>query len=490
MSSKPCSRRLARGRPWAAQRLGLLGWPCRLAAQGLLLAATALPAWVSAACVDEERFETPVSAPVSAPAAPAAPAMAASTPLPPEPRAQLLNLVRDALVRSNGLGAAKLLAEASAQDIEEARAARKPQASLLGSVAPSLTSANTLTGAQLQVNAGVSISQTLYDGGRGDRMVGWRFQQSEAARLGLLSIQEQITLSTASLAFERSRFRMQAMIYGQNVRKMTCLVQALEAIVNADKGRLSELVQARKQMGMADLQQAQAVSQARQVEAKLRRMAGDGLPAVAGFGTLLLAVPELVDLLSAAERSADIGAMDANAAGLREIARVVEASTKPQVSWNLGGSVTVAGGTAALAGDSGSSHNLSLSGGVTVNIPLLNPSVGYSIQAARKRAEAATFQRAEALEARRQRIVETHEQAGAAFERVRRVALVLRDSEQLRNFTLQQWQQMGRRSLFDVIGAESEHYNLRVQYINALHDGQQMNATLTSLGTGLSAWLQ
>jgi outer membrane protein TolC len=49
---------------------------------------------------------------------------------------------------------------------------------------------------------------------------------------------------------------------------------------------------------------------------------------------------------------------------------------------------------------------------------------------------------------------------------------------------------MGRRSLFDVIAAESDHYNLRVQYVNALHDGQQMNATLTSLGTGLSDWLK
>jgi hypothetical protein len=29
-----------------------------------------------------------------------------------------------------------------------------------------------------------------------------------------------------------------------------------------------------------------------------------------------------------------------------------------------------------------------------------------------------------------------------------------------------------------------------VQYVNALHDGQQMNATLTSLGQGLTAWLQ
>jgi outer membrane protein TolC len=67
---------------------------------------------------------------------------------------------------------------------------------------------------------------------------------------------------------------------------------------------------------------------------------------------------------------------------------------------------------------------------------------------------------------------------------------VLRDSDQLRNFTLQQWRQLGRRSLFDVIAAENDHYGLRVQYVNALHDGQQLNATLTSLGLGLSNWLQ
>jgi outer membrane protein TolC len=252
---------------------------------------------------------------------------------------------------------------------------------------------------------------------------------------------------------------------------------------------LSELVQARKQMAQAELQQAQAVSQARQVEAKLRRIAGDGLPGIEGFSTLMLAVPDLPEVLTAAERSTDIAAMDANAAAMREMARVVEAGTKPQVSWNVGGSTAVAGGSTALLGAGGNSRNTSLSAGVSVSIPLLNPAIGYSMQAARKRAEAANLQRAEALESRRQRIVDTHEQASFAFDRLRRVGLVLRDSDRLRNFTLQQWQQMGRRSLFDVISAESEHYNLRVQYVNALHDGQQMNATLISLGSGLGPFL-
>ena len=335
----------------------------------------------------------------------------------------------------------------------------------------------------LQARAGVSLNQTLYDGGRSDRIVDWRGRQAEAARMGLLSTQEQIALSTTSLAFERSRYRMQATLYTQHVRKMGCLVEALDTIVAADKGRSSELVQARKQLQMAELQQLQSASQARQVEAKLRRIVGDGLPGIEGMSTLLLQVPELPEVLAAAERSVEIGQLDANTAALREMARAVEASAKPQVGWNLGGS-------AALGTGANSNRNASLSAGLTLSIPLLNAGIDHSIQAARKRAEAARLQRAEVLELRRQRSVEAHEQVSAAFDRLRRVGLVLRDSDRLRNFTLQQWQQLGRRSLFDVIAAESDHYNLRVQYINALHDGQQTNATLLSLGTGLAAWLQ
>ena len=438
-----------------------------------------LPTAAHAACVDEDR-----NGPAADGASAHASAKAAAQPPEAAPRRQLQTLVQDAVLRSNGIGAARLLAEAAEQDVEEARAAKKPMAALTGSINPSLTGGSgPESSSLLQARAGLSLSQTLYDGGRGDRIIDWRGRQAEAARMGLLSTQEQIALSTTSLAFERSRYRMQATLYTQHVRKMGCLVEALDTIVAADKGRSSELVQARKQLQMAELQQLQSASQARQVEAKLRRIVGDGLPGIEGMSTLLLQVPELPDVLAAAERSVEIGQLDANTAALREMARAVEASAKPQVGWNLGGS-------AALAAGANSSRNASLSAGVTLSIPLMNAGIDHSIQAARKRAEAARLQRAEVLELRRQRIAEAHEQVTAAFDRLRRVGLVLRDSDRLRNFTLQQWQQLGRRSLFDVIAAESDHYNLRVQYINALHDGQQTNATLLSLGTGLAAWLQ
>lgn len=451
-------------------------WTLLLAAA---LAGAACTAPVRAACVDEDKFDTRNGAAANAGSASAIAAAGNS----PAPRALLQGLVQDALARNHGIGAARLLAEAALQDIEEARANKLPQASLTGSVSPSLGSGTDAIGSQVQARAGINVGQTLFDGGRGDRIVDWRRQQAEAARLGLLSTQEQITLSTTSLAFERSRFRMQAVIYGQHVRKMACLVEALDTIVAADKGRTSELVQARKQLQQAELQQVQAMSQARQVEAKLRRMVGDGLPGTEGMGTLLLTVPELPEVLTAAERASDIAQLDANALAAKEMARVIEAGTRPQVSWNVGGSANVAAG-------GGNPRTAGLSAGVTVSIPLLNPAIDYSVQAARKRAEAMALQRADVLEARRQRIVEVHEQAGAAFDRLKRVGLVLHDSDRLRNFTLQQWQQLGRRSLFDVMAAEGDHYNLRVQYINALHDGQQMNATLLSLGTGLGQWLR
>ena len=444
--------------------------------RGWTLAVAALaPFGLHAACLDDQ----------PEPAAPslAAAAAAAAQTAPASPRTVLQTLVKDALVRSNATGASRLLADAALQDVEGAKANKQPQASLVATLTPAFGAGTDTHSAQVQARAGFTIGQTIYNGGLSDFVVDWRRQMAEAARLGVLSTGEQVTLSTTSLALERSRFRMQAMIYGQNARKMGCLVEALQTIVNVDKGRNSELVQARKQLQLAELMQVQVQSQARAAEARLRRIVGDGLPGTEGMSTLLLSVPELTLTLQAAERAFDIAQLDANAAGLRDIARAVEASNKPQLSWNVTGN-------AMLGAGGGNPRNTAVTAALTLSMPLLNPAIQHSMQSARMRAEAALLQRGEALEQRRQRIVDVHEQANAAFERVRRVALVLRDSDQLRNFTLQQWQQLGRRSLFDVIAAENDHYALRVQYVNALTDGQQMNAMLTSLGSGLTVWLQ
>jgi len=269
------------------------------------------------------------------------------------------------------------------------------------------------------------------------------------------------------------------------VRKMACLTQALEAIVAADRGRASELVQGRKSLQTAELAQSLAQSQLRQVETRLRRLTGSELPSSEGLATAVLEIPTLPAALEDAAQSAQIAQLSAQSAAADRLAQSIELSNRPKLVWSIEGSAANATGGLSLP-------PRTAMGGFTVNfnLPLHNPGSAAASEAARKRARAALMQRDDALEARRQRIAETHEQTAAALDRARRLGAALRDSDQLRNFTLQQWQQLGRRSLFDVMGAEGEHYNLRVQYVNSLHDAQQLNAVLWSLSRGLGEWLR
>ena len=452
------------------------GLPGAGKAAGLLLLCMLLAKPALARCLDEDSLKAFTDAPATDSGA-----------VPPaEPRVTLQALVDQALQRSHAVGAARLLAEAALQDIEETRSAKAIQANVGGGFGPGGSRvAGVSETAAAQLRANLNISQLLYDGGRTDRLADWKTQLAESARYGHLSQQEQLALTTVTLALERSRQRSQVQIWRNHVRKMGCLVEALETIVRADRGRASELVQARKTLEQAELSQTQTQSAVRQVEVRLRRLVGDGLPGTEGLSSVFAQVPGLEVLLADVERSYDLAQLGAQAAAASRYAQAVDAQGKPQLSWSVTGSAAAGAG-----GSQGATRSNSYSVGVMVNVPLLSPGLDSASGAARKRAEAANLQRADALEARRFRVAEVHEQAQSSLDRARRLAEVLRSSEQVRNFTLQQWQQLGRRSLFDVMGAETEHYNLRVAYVNALHDAQQLNANLLSLGRGLSDWLR
>ncbi len=439
-----------------------------------VLLCAALPA--AARCVDEDAPEAPAST--------EAPLQASENAL--DPRGTLSAMVGEALARSNAVGASKLLAEAALQDIDEARAAKAVQATLGGGLGPGGSRTAGITdNAAAQLRASLNISQLFYDGGRSDRLADWRTQLAESARYGQLSMQEQVALTTVALALERSRYRMTAAVWRAHVRKMGCLVQALDSITRTDRGRASELVQAKKSLQQAELTLTQTQSSVRQMEVRLRRLVGDGLPGTEGLSTVFNGVPDLPELVAEAERANDIAQLDAQAAAARRYAEAVAAGGKPQLSWLVSGNAN-----AGVGGSTGPTRSGSYSIGVAVSIPLLSPGVAPASEAARKRAQAATLQRAEVLEQKRFRMAEVHEQTVASLDRAQRVAEVLRNSEQVRSFTLQQWQQLGKRSLFDVMAAESDHFNMRVAYVNALHDVQQLNANLLSLGRGVISWLR
>ena len=189
---------------------------------------------------------------------------------------------------------------------------------------------------------------------------------------------------------------------------------------------------------------------------------------------MLLKVPALPTVIAETESAPEIAQLAAQAEAQARYADAVRAGQKPQLTWNAGGS--------AAAGV-GAPRNWSI--GLNLNVPLYSPADDSTLGSARKRADAARLQWQDAIESRRSRAADVHEQALSAYDRAARVVGVLRDSDRVRNFTLQQWRQLGRRSLFDVMSSESDYYQLRVQQVNALTDGQQATALLWSLGRGL-----
>ncbi|MDZ5460621.1 TolC family protein, partial [Azohydromonas lata] len=399
-----------------------------------------------------------------------------------EARQEMQRLLRQAELRSQALGAARLLAEAAEADLQEASAAPLPSATLNGSGNATGQRSYGLQQNGQQLRADLTVSAPLFDGGYRDELVNWRARLLEAARQSELDAREQVALQTLSQALERQRYLLQAEVYERYTASMGCLVTALEQIVAADRGRASELLQARNTYRQADLALAQARSQQRQAEIRLRRYIGDGTPLPqAPLQALLAGPPPLQQTLDAAAQASAIAQLGAQAEAQQHLTRALRAQRGPQWNWSVSGT-RVAGGT-------GGAYS-AWSGGISVAVPLLDPTAKPALAASALRGEASLAQREEALSQRLARVGETQEQAESALDRARRATEVLQVSQRLRQATRLQWQQLGRRSLFDVISTEGDFHNLQVTRINALLDAQQASALLWSLGLGVTSALQ
>lgn len=397
-----------------------------------------------------------------------------------DPRAQLQSLIDQALSRSKALGAVRLLTDAARSDFEETRAMRLPTATL--SIAANGVH-NTVNGLDAgrggQVTSTLSGSMPVWDFGRIQKLTEWRKELTEVALQGQRSAEEQLSLNVVTLALDRSRYVLQAQVYVQYVRKMACLVDALEFITQADRGRASELVQAQKSLQQADLSLEGTMSALRQTEVRMRRLVGDQLPPSIGMAAQLSVLPDLEQMQSDILLGADVAQAEAQARSQRSFAESVIAGQKPSV--NITGNAVHQTGV-AKANEFG--------GGVSVTIPILQPGAQAQASAAVQRYRATVLQRDEAIEAKRYRLLEMHEVATSTLDRGRRIVEILRNSDRVRASTLQQWQQLGRRSLFDVMAAEGDYYSMRVAHVNAMFDAQQVVALIWSMGRGVATPLR
>lgn len=394
-------------------------------------------------------------------------------------RDTVASMVATALKNSQAIGAAELLTRAALAEERQARAARLPAVNMtLGAQREGGEYAGQPVTSGLVRRGSISIDGLILDGGRTRGQVNWRSQLARVAQLEQVSIEEQIALRTVTLALERSRLYKQGQVYRQHESRLKCLQRAVQKIVTRDPGRRSELVQAKKTLQEAQLALQLSSAQKQRVEFDLQLLVGNQMPRLEGLTILLLETPALSDLLSASGESGELQALLARSQASEALAAAARAERRPSVGWQI---------RQAVLG--GARDERDWSAGITIQIPVFNATNQHSIDAAVARAQADQVRHRDAVSQRQNQLAELHVRALNQTARLTAVDEVLDNSQKLRNYTQLQWSRLGKRTLFDVMSAEQNHYGLRIAYVNTLHDRQQAHALMYSLGGGINQWL-
>lgn len=394
---------------------------------------------------------------------------------------QLGSLAREAVQASADSRGAESNQRAARFDLAQTQAGAKPQISLNGSLGLGQTAISGTTQSVGGVGSvGVSANALLYDGGKLDELTTYRRRLVDASDSGIGATRERVVRDAVLTVIERNRFRLQLKVYQQEVAKLSCLAKSLEQTVALDRGRASELVQARKSQRQVEISRDDAQAALRQADARLRRIVGDNVAPWGAVGVPLIDLPNLNDVISQINDSADVRQLKLQADAQDALARANAADKSPQVRAQVG----VNTGRAALVNSS------SWNAGLALNYTLDDGgAVSAAASAARERADAARRSLESTVNERVKQASTLYDAARSAYLRARHYAAVLQDSDTLRNATYEQWAKLGRRSLFDLISAETEHYQLRLAYVNALHDGFASAAQLRNAGSGLLPWV-
>jgi adhesin transport system outer membrane protein len=397
-------------------------------------------------------------------------------------RTQLSELVRTAVAASADNRGAEHGRAAAAFDLAQTRAGTSPQVSLnstlgiggghQGDASFGTTGVNTV---------GLAVSAPLYDGGRIDALTRYREQLLGVSSSTVGSTRERVAREAVLTVLERNRFSLQLKVYQQYVAKLSCLSRSIEQIVEADPGRASERVQARKSLRQAEIARDEAQSSLRQAEARLARIVGEQPSLWTAAGVPLIEVPALDTVLAHSRYNPEVYQLRLQADALTHYARATTAEQSPQVRWQ-------AGVNSARQYTQVTSQSWNV--GLALNYTLADGGLNRAASgAAQERAEAARQAWENALNERAKQAAAQHDAARNAFQRAQHYGELLQDSDALRNATYVQWIKLGRRSLFDLISAESEHHQLRLSYVNALHDGYTASTQLRNAGSGLLPWL-
>ena len=397
-----------------------------------------------------------------------------------EIRSILVGAVGRAIDRSPLLRQTKAEQAAAAADVREAEGQRWPQIDVGANSKPTSLGggANETTNPQA-IN--LNMTTNVFDWGRTSNTIGSRKELHSAADQKYLANVENIAREVSLNVVELEKNRRVSAISQQYVERMSTLVGMLKEIVETDRGRSSELTQARARLMEAQASLDASRARERDNEIRLRKLIGDMPLRMPESGDWALASANLNDLLAAAQYHPTLLQTEHEANASERHAKSLSAGEKPQVNWVV----------SKTTGEDQLGREQPWQTMVTVNWPVFR---GGSARAARQ----AAFMRAEA---ERERKSQQHldlefetrtadQDANTLLARADLYRDLTNETDAVRKAFFEQWYHLGRRTLLDVLIAESDHNNNRINEVANRYDGYQ-SILKTYAGAGqLTQWLR
>lgn len=379
------------------------------------------------------------------------------------------------------LNRARAESQAAVDEVDEAKGQRWPQVDVTVDSKKQTFGGGVRSHQNDVPTLSLNVVTNVYDFGQNESVIRSRENTARAAASGVTAEAENTASEVSSLLVELSKQRLIIDASKQYVTRMSELVTMLSGIVAVDAGRRSELTQAKGQLLQAQTGLEAATARTREIEISLYKYIGDNRISLPENPEWQLRVPDATGQLRAIDNHPVVKKAQAEAEAALSEAKAVRASGLPKLNWVISKNTR--------EDDFGRTQPFET--GLQVSWGLFR---GGSSQAAERAAVMKAEASRQIIDEQRldleHRVREADQQAQSLLERSALYHDLALETDQIRLDFFEQWYYLGKRTLLDVLSAESDYYNNRVNEISNRFDGYNAIFQGVAYSGQLIPWLQ
>lgn len=398
-----------------------------------------------------------------------------------ELRRLFLSAVEVAIDRSPAINGARARQQAANEDIAEAQGRRWPQVDIGAQSRARQFGSGQANDYAAASALNLSVTTSVFDWGALDKTIGSRRHMATAAQESIEAELERSAFDVVTALIELGKQRVLVDLGMDFVSRMQELVRMLAEVVAVDAGRSSELTQAKARLLQAQAALEIAESRVNDVQLMLRKLMGERTVQIPRAREWNLQLVNLDSLLADVDAHPLVlqAAAIAQAADLQ--AEVVRASSLPQFNWVINKSTR----EDALGREQPWQTSLSLNWTV-----FRGGSVRAAERAALQRAEVGRQEMEQQQLDLQFRLRTAHQDAYTMLERAELYRELALETDRIRQAFFEQWYHLGKRTLLDVLSAETDHYGNQVSEVSNRFDGYHSIVHQYASAGSLVSWLR